>query len=472
MGAIFGGAVPLAGSAGAGARSVVRLARGEADELPAQLLRGVEADRAGIEGMRRTLGPDGMLVDTGPTMRGIAQGAAATPGEGRTRLVNTLAERERETVPRMTAGREAITGPAPTTREINEQITADMRAMDPEWRAAGRGARAVDTTPIAHDLDALIVDLRGPAQAELRNVRRSLNIEGTDQLDPSPHTLHQTRMAIDDVLYGGGPAAQPPPGVVRELSRVRARISQELHDNVPGMANLDARYAEFASRRSAFQRGQEVLDTSRESYTHPRDWARETTEMAAPKGGPRSTVAQPSAAPIYSRYGTANELDRMVGTGTDDLRVLERKFAPGNAAMQKLATQFGVQGADDFERMLRNNRTFRESYNKIVHGSKTAETLEAVADSARGGFPTPRFTPSGAYDMADAVVQRVRAGSSAAARNRIAEIMSLRGAELDEMIPRLLAASGNQARQDISRTMLENILRRSVAGEIGQRVGR
>jgi len=469
-GAIFGGVVgtslPLAVSGSAGIRDLANVMRGRTAAYPPSLLRAVEADRAGLEALPQ-MGPEGMVPDAGPSLRVLAQGAVTQPGTGRTALIGNLTRREEATIPRMTAERERIFGgPALTPTEVRNEVNAARQAMDPEWRAAFQGAHAVDTTPIANRLDADIIDMRGDAQAALQRVRASLNVHGTNQLDPHPRTLHATRMAIDDMLFpiNGTP---PPPGVQRVLGDVRNRITQELHDNVPDMANLDARYAEIMSRRGAFERGQEIFDVGREQVVRPREWQQEFAEMATPRGGPRSTVQGPSLAPLYARHGVASELDRLTGTGVDDLRVLERKFGPGNYATQNLATTTGQQSADDVRRMIRTNRTFRESYQKIAQGSKTADTLGAAEDA--GGFALPRLSVPGVVDLLNTGLSRAQAGAGAATRNRIAEVMALQGPARDVARRELLDAAGEQARRDITRMMIENAIRRSTIGATGPR---
>ena len=458
FGAAVGAGVPLAVSGAAGGRALWNAARGRPPEYPTALARAVEADRPGVENMF-DLGPEAMLPDTGPSVRVLAQGAATGTGPGRSALVNALRLREEQTIPRMTAERQRILGPAPVPGQVAEQLDEARAALGPGYERAFARARAVDPEPVAHWIEAQIVNTRGPTQAALRDVRNALNITGTDVLDPHPRVMHQVRQMID--------AMQDSPDMPRQtraaLTSVRNRLSEELHTNVPGMANLDAQFAEIARRGQAFQRGQEIFDTGRAQAVRPAEWQQEVAELAVPSGGPRSTVAGPSAAPLYSRLGTSAEIDRMVGTGVDDLRTLERRFGPGNWAMQNLATQFGVRNAEEFARMLRINRTFRESYNKIVHNSKTAETLGA-AQEAGGEIQLPRMSLPGVVDMLNVGLSRAQAGLGTATRDRIAEIMASRGPELQRVRRDLLDLAGEQRRRDVVRQIIENAIRSGSTG--------
>ncbi|HEY5807737.1 MAG TPA: hypothetical protein VIT67_07200 [Povalibacter sp.] len=469
MGGTFGVGIPLAASGGSGVKTLFDITKGNIPKYPPSLLRAVEADRAGVSGGHvgvenlPALGPDAMLPDAGPSMLRAAAAAKTTGGPGSTALETNLRMRNNETIPRLERGIDQSFGPDVIPAHVTRNMQEAREAMSPEWNAAFQNARAVDTEPVANWLQGRIVDTR-VAQPELQRVRNSLNIHGTDQLDPHPRTLHETRMLIDEMLEVQG----IPNKTAGALRDARRRISEELHDKVPGMANLDARYAELSSRTRAFERGQELFDTGRNQVVRPAEWVDEKAAMAAPKGGPRSTVTGPSMAPAASEAGTRAELGRVVGTGADDLGILERKFGPHNWATQNLITQFGVRNVEDFQQLLRTNRTFRESYNKIVHGSKTADTLEGVADTERGYFNMPKFTPSGMMTFVGDKLAEAQQGYGAGVRNRIAEIMATRGNDptMAQLRRDLLNASTEQARKDITRSILETGARLGVTSEV------
>jgi hypothetical protein len=457
MGGIFGAGVPLAVSGATGTKALIDAARGVAPQYPPALLRAAEVNRAGLQNLP-AMGPDAMLPDVGPAMRRLGQGAATAPGPGGDRLITALTEREAQTIPRMEAGLQRTLGPEPVPADVLGGIKAAKTAMTPEWEAAFQNAKAVNVKPIADDLDAAIINKRGQAQDALIKVREALNIKGTNTLDPHPKTLHETRMMIDDMLEG----KDVPSKTKEQLTAARARISEELHANVPDMANLDAKFAEIASRKGAFERGQELFDTGRGQVVRPQEWIAEVAKMGLPKGGPRATLPGPSAAPQYSQMGTRAEIGRVVGTGADDLRALERKFPPHSWAIQNLATQFGANNADEFRHLLTTNRAFRNTYQKIVEGSKTAETL-AAAEGA-GGFHLPSLSLSGAVDVLNRTLARTGMQGNVAARNRIAEVLAAQGPELAIARQELLNAGSEQARRDITRALIENAMRQGASG--------
>ena len=149
----MGAGIPLAASAGT---SIWNALGGRLSKLPAPLLRAVEADRAGVEGLS-DMGPAAMLPDAGPSMRGLAQGASTTPGTGRTALHENLTAREQETIPRMTAERERIMGPAPSPAICREANAEARRAMSRRnGRKHSRMPKAVDTQGVANRIEELI----------------------------------------------------------------------------------------------------------------------------------------------------------------------------------------------------------------------------------------------------------------------------------------------------------------------------
>ena len=468
LGGVLGGGVPIGVSAAAGARNLHRAMRGNRPEFPPSLLRAVDADRQGVQNLTTQYGPDAMLPDAGPSMRGLAQGAATAPGEGRSALDAALRARDRQTGRRIEAGAEDILGPDVVPSEVRGRIQAVQRELSPAYDEVfeGSGVRAIDTTALAQSLDAQIPNLRGEAQTALSRVRRMLNITGTRELDVYPRTLQATRQAVDGILES--------PNLQRNTRRVltdaRNRMTEELHAKVPGIDTVDAQYHALANQRRAFDMGEGIFKTEQENVIRPSELRALHANTAQPQG---NQIGPPTAGAdrIRSRQGTRAEIGRQIGTGTNNLRKLQGVFDDGNWATQKLAEQFGVQNADDFIRLLETNQHFRESYQKIVHGAKTAETL-AAADDIAGGASIPTSATGAAIEMANRALNRVRAGNSTATRNDIARIMATQGADLPPLQRRLLAAGDEQARRDVARMIIENAIRRSTSGAIPSLQGR
>jgi len=464
MGGTFGTGIPLAVSGTAVPKTLFDMYKGNVPKYPPSMLRAAEADRAALEVLPQKMGPEGMLVDT-PSMRRVAAGAMTVPGPGATKMETNLLARERETPLRLREGLDTKFGPTPVPKHIEAEVERAAREIGPEWDKAFNNAKAVDADKVALWLEGQIGNLKDEARTHLERVRKNLNVHGTDVLDPHPRSLHQTRRAIGAVLED---RQQNLDSVTKgALKQAYGKISEELHDKVPGMANLDARTAEIRSRWDAFKRGRDVLDTGKEQYTMPVEWAEEKAAMALPKGGPRATTPGPSLAPKFSEQGTRWEVGRQVNTGTDNLRKLETTFAPYADAAEKLKIQFGVKNTEEFQELLRNNREFRDSYQQIIRGSQTANKTEAVADSVAPYENLLTYATKPVQLIGEALDQ-AQAGYKASILNRITGLLATRGDDptFDTLRKDMLNAAAEQRRKDITRSILETGARLGVTSEV------
>ena len=460
MGSVLGGtggaAIPLAGSVAQGAKSVAKGVTGVVDDIPVPVLRAAEADRAALE--KLPISEGGMLVDS-PSMQGLAQGAFVTKGAGSNKLEANLRQREKETGSRLTELRRRLLGDAVEPAEFTAANEALRKTLKPEYDAVWDKAKPVDTTNVADWLDRMATGKRGLIQDAAAAVRKDLNAYGKNTLDTNPETLHSTREAIDAILYD---KTTPPPKEVADLLKeARAKITAELHEKVPGIANVDAKYQEFASRQDAYDAGRKALKTGEDPIA-PRTFEAQDTKLGLPKGtqAETNTLAGPSAAPLASRQGTTYDIDATLGTNTNNLRKLKDLYEQ-DYNVKKLTTQYGIKTTEEFQNAINNNLAFREAYQKIVHGAKTAQTLAAAKESGAIELPSTNIT-SLALDM----YNRYRAGTAANQRNRISEIMATQGDDLGPLRDSILAAAAEQKRRDIARTMIESAATRGLTGEI------
>jgi hypothetical protein len=215
---------------------------------------------------------------------------------------------------------------------------------------------------------------------------------------------------------------------------------------VPDVANIDARYAEIASRQDAYDYGRNALDGGKEAIP-PRTFARNDAELGQPKGTEAATVQGPSAAPLASREGTKYDIDRLLGTTSNDLQQLKTLFKE-RFNVEKFETQYGPEARQAMQEAIDNNITFREAYQKIVHGSKTADTLAAAKETGT----VPKLSLK---DAALDIYNRFQAGTQSQQRNRIAEILATEGEGLPGLRDRILAEAADQRRRDVARTMVD-----------------
>lgn len=377
FGMLTGAAVPaaIAGGSAATRRALEKLNPDALSAVPSKarewLLKelGDPSKIAGIRQRMNDLGPEGLMLDASPEMAGIARGASALPGT-REMIVNPLNARDAGKNTRIGEALNRNLGPVRAPSQIREGIEAGQRALGPAYEQVMQGGTRVNTQPLADQLDAIVANLRGPAQRAVRDVRGFLNIPGTNQLDPNPQALHATREAIDGLF-----STETNQQVLRQLTIARQQIDAELARAVPGIKTPDAQFQELARQQQGLQRGSQILDTGKEAI-RPQDLAREVAESGLPQG----VTQGPSAVPFRMREGARAEVDRIVGTNANDVAKLNQVLkSEGDWNRDKLRVMFGGDKADRLLKVLDNERTFEASRNWVV-GNSATETTKRFAD--------------------------------------------------------------------------------------------
>lgn len=471
LGALTGSVGPVIGQAiGAGVRGIAnsRLAKALSAEtgLPAKAIKKVAAalgrDAPDMPGGPAAaldrLGPEATLMDIGPNLRQQAGSLAATPGPAQTTIRSSIAERTAGANQRMGDAITENLGDAPIPSQVQAGIRQSQQALSPEYTEVLRGARAVDTTPVAEGLEQQAVNLRGKAQRAVQQVRQMLNVTGENALDPNPGTLLQTRHAIDGMLDGEADA-----NVIRALTNARRGIDDELARAVPGIKDVDAKYAELARQNTAVDRGQQVLDSGRTS-PRPAELAQEVQEGALPQG----TQIGPSAAPFRLRQGTRAEIDRIVGTNANDVAAVNRIIkGEGDWNRQKLETLFGKDRSQRLFDVLERERTFANTADVVTRNSESASRLAGQQDIAgapkSGGF-TEGFNFGGfsgvartaATKLGRKVVDALINGNADQRNDAIAKVLSSKDKSLAEALMRLTQSSDVPAKtvNDIARSLV------------------
>lgn len=478
-GAEFGGAVgvgmPLVGAAAGGlyrAASAVggRNVEGMNRAGSAALRAAAQADEAGLRALP-AMRPEAMLPDAGPSMLGLAQGAATGNGPGKTALVTALRERDAGTGQRLARVVDDAIGPAPIPSQVETGLAASRRSLGPDYEAALDGARSVaptqpgntpywgfpsetaprvpgssaqaSTATVADSIDTRIVDARGPVRSALEKARDMLNVYGTRQLDPSPRALLETRHALDGMIGEAERAGNST--VVRVLSDVRKQVDGVLKEAVPGIKATDAKFAELARQSEGLERGQAIFDTSRASVIRPGELADEIATSAIPRG----EAVGPSAVPMRIRQGARAEVDRVVGTQVNDLNAMEKLIGtPQDWNAQKAATVFGQNKVDQIVEAIRTNRTFRDTFQKVAQGSQTAPRTEAAKALEAGDGLRGDTTLTGmGVSAIRAVAKALMGANSQATKDQVAALMA--NPNVSRVASALLEAArsaGNNAR--------------------------
>jgi hypothetical protein len=439
-GALIGAGLPVLGTAAKGAYRLGSAFLGPQVEgvgrgASAMLRGAAQADEAGLRSLAG-MGPEAMLVDAGPAMKGLGQGAGTGTGPGRTALVEALQNRDAGTGNRLAAALDENLGRAPVPSQVEAGLAGARQELAPAYQQVFQGARPVDTSLLAERLNAIAVTERGPAQRAARQVREMLNDPvATRELDRNPASLLNTRQAIDGMI-----ANEADPNVIRVLTQARQAVDTELSNAVPGIKAVDAQFAELSRQSEGLQRGSQVLDGGKTAI-RPTELADEMTQGALPQG----EMIGPSAAPARIRQGTRAEIDRLVGTNVNDLNTLERKIGtPQDWNSQKLGTIFGEGPRDRVAKALMDNRQFRQSYQDIVQGSQTAQRQQAAKamDGAAGGNAPHDATITGLGLKALNLVSKAISGASTGkTKDEIGQILAKQGPEAQRIARALLESA-------------------------------
>lgn len=407
------------------------------------------------------LGPDAMLMDLGPNLQRQAGALAATPGRGQEMVRGAITARDAGANARIMGALDDTLGPAIPPSQVQAGIRAGQDALGPAYEEVLRNARRVDTTPVAEYLESAMVRLRGPAQRAARDIRQMLNVIGTDQLDPNPATLLQTRHAIDGLA-----SANADTSVSRVLQTARQQVDDLLAASVPGIKDVDAQFAELARQREAFSRGQQVLDSGR-TAPRPQELAQEVAEGALPQG----RQIGPSAVPMRMRQGARDEIERIIGTNANDRVALQRLVkGEGDWNRQRLATLFGQERADKIINVLDRERLFADTSNIVTRNSETAARQAAMQEVA--GKQGPQFgvregymsggmfggARSAAVRGAEKVSEALLNSRQTAGNERLAQ--ALIASRYEPIIQALIKSQGGP----INQPMIDNVTRALMLG--------
>ncbi|WP_141339697.1 hypothetical protein [Bradyrhizobium sp. USDA 3458] len=450
-----GAVLPVAGTAAGGAYRAGAAFLGprveEAGRGASAMLRAAaQADEAGMRALPQ-MGSDAMLVDAGPAMLGLGQGAGTGTGEGRSRLVEALINRDKNTGSRLANVLDENLGPASRPSQVEAGLAQARQDLGPQYEAVIANAGPVDTRELAAQLYHIAHVERGPAQRAAQQVRNML--DGPPRLNAAPHArppleddpgvLLNTRQAIDGML-----TTEADPNAIRVLTQARNAVDDELARAVPGLKDVDARFAEFSRQSEGLQRGSQVFDTGKTAI-RPADLTDELATAAQPQG----TMVGPSAGPARVRQGARAEIDRIVGTSVNDLNALERKLGtPQDWNAQKMATVFGDAPTARVAKALLDNRAFRDSYQKIVQNSQTAQRMQSAQamEGSPGGNVRADATMTGiGLKALNMIAKAISGASSASTKDEIGRVLATQGPDVQRVAQSLLQSAqqtGNYSR--------------------------
>lgn len=470
IGGVAGGVLPVAGKAiGYGYNALADalmkpdgISRGASKHLVDALM----ADSAPVVQQRLDrLGPDAMLADAGPALLGKAQGAALNSDEGRAQLVNALTARNDGTNQRIMGDVERALGPA----EDPVTATANIRARRSEvdnhaYPDALGNAPEVRTAPILQQLDDMIPRSVGMEHRALTNLRDMmmtterrplLDTEGHPQYDRlgnerfeevpvsqnDAEVLHKIKGELDNVIEYDQPGLGIPAGALTRqqgaLKMMRGQLNDTLENQVPGYREANRASAALARRGEAVEQGTQYLGSGKTTPSPDRFAA----EFDAREAGEQIAFAK----------GSRGNIDRVLGTKANDLQALRGELqGEGGWNAAKIATVHGQDAADELAASVDRNLKFRDTHNKVVENSQTAQrTAAANAMKPQPPGELPIINPNMSYGGAAltalkkyVVEPTYRAAQSDPTQKygEIARVLSAQGPQRDAHIAALAEA--------------------------------
>jgi hypothetical protein len=414
-GGVLGGTIPIVGS-GAGktmnwAADRIRSTAGMSREAARRLLKalqpgGPDAVRAELD----RLGPDAMLLDTSPAMRGTAQGAALNSDEGGSVMRDALTARDKGTSARITSDADAALGPAEDPETVINAINAHRAQVEHiAFPAALGNAPPVRTASILQQFDTAIPRSVGMERKALENLRdmmmtaeqrprlyasgrQQVNRRGqaifdrTEVPQNDAEVLHKVRQELDNVIDYDAPGLGVPAGAVAHqqgmLKWFRLQLNNALERQVPGYAEANAMSEVLAKRAEAVRAGTQYLGAGRTTPS-PQRFAAGFELLSQEE---RNALAK----------GSRGDIARIVGTKADDLPALRSELlGDGGWNAANLATVHGQEAADQLAGSVERNLKFRETYDDIVKKSEAARQ-QAAADAMKLAPPseTPLINPN------------------------------------------------------------------------------
>ena len=404
MGAVTGGATgavagpivakstDVAGSFGKGLYDfAMRSPKSVEDRAMSKVLQAMgrdEIDPAEIKrrmGQERAMGTDAMLMDVSPSMQTLGEAVVTTPGSGRAKLGEPLAQRLEE-------GRERVGERVLKTVGKGIDFTKEEASLVGKLRANAQNvydkAYAVGSVNDPRILRVLEDDTFKKAFDEARQIAnkeaRAAELRGEDasrfklqniyEVDPDGNvtkinipdvrTLDYMKRGIDALVDKGYKGAGMSSAEATALKDLKKEFVKVIDENVP----------EYAAARAQYAGDIEVLDAlrlGRESYLSPKTTPTQAKELVAQmsqgeRDALRAGVAQAALDKIMNAPQQVNAAMRVIGAPATKKR-LEVLF--DNPAEYKL-----------FEAALaREGELFRNAQ-EVIRNSRTANKKEAIED--------------------------------------------------------------------------------------------
>jgi hypothetical protein len=186
----------------------------------------------------------------------------------------------------------------------------------------------------------------------------------------SADVLHKIKQELDNVIQYDAPGLGVPAGALTRqqgaLKNMRGQINSALEDQVPGYLEANRQSAALARRGQAVDLGTQYLGSGKTTAS-PERFANEFRQL------------EPGEQIAFAK-GSRGEIERQLGTKANDLQALRAALqGEGGWNTAKLATVHGADAADQLIGTVNRNLKFRDTYNKVVENSQTAQRQAAAS---------------------------------------------------------------------------------------------
>lgn len=322
------------------------------------------------------LGPEAALLDVGPNSQALAAATARAPGSGKAQLENFVTARQEgvRNADNVLSGSQTQRVMSGIDGLIPDQFDAKMAAAAAQRKAQGRNYIAanasgdlVDVAPMLKELDDEIGRSKGGIKSALSRVRSFVVDEG-GRPEISIDTLHQAKMAIDDLMTSGEGRNS-----IGNVGQAKIREFQDkLIAAIESSGQGGQAYNAGRTGTAAAWRTTEAGEAGTAFMNRAEFGDAKTIAASLAKMTPEDREA--------FRMGAAKAIKAKL----DNLNVRSdatKKVMDIPALEDRIRAAFGDK--DTFRRyidMLNNERTMFDSYAAIKGNSKTAERLSADAD--------------------------------------------------------------------------------------------
>lgn len=343
------------------AQSVSDPARtGAIERLTTALQRsGMTRDQA--ERRLAQLGPEAVLADLDPQLLSQARMANTMPGETRTWGKNVLESRDRQAGNRLVSAFEGD-APPPSTFALQQGMDANRSAVGADVYGKMRGEKL----NISGDMQKL---------AEVPAVKEAIaaiqqDAASTGKQLTAIEIAHRVKQKLNDVAEAAFASGKP-------INKADLRSLADSWESAFWNANPTAREADAAYRNAA-----SLPDFAAAGRNFLRKGSTDAaTESSAPALADLLAGANPQQV-TAARAGATNAARETALEGNRLARALAQRVDESAPVRDKLTELYGSQQGGKIMQQASNERTFAETSNEILRGSKTADKLAEIFDNA------------------------------------------------------------------------------------------